>query len=222
MNVAFGPLTAASVGLPPTRAVAAAIPLFLVALLMWRRWLPRVAACLALTAGATLTSGWLHTAITTTVGWATALVNWVTRSTVGGVVPGAVALLLALYLGFALAPSSRTLDQLRGEAGRDGYDRYDRRERRRGGSGRGHYDRRGGRMARLGDRAGLAMLTGRMPSLPPKTAAVVVALVLPLVVDTIPGDLGAIVRSPLNILGGLMSWPLNAAWGAAAAGQGAA
>ncbi len=214
MISAFEPLTAASVGLPATRAVAAAIPLFLIALLMWRRVLPRLAVCLALTAGATLTSGWLHTAITTAVGWATDLFNWATRSTVGGVVPGAVALLLTLYLVLALAPSSRTLDQLRGETTRDAYDR---RDRRRDASGRDRYDRRrtGRQRARLGRRTGLALASGRMPSLPPKTAAVTVALVLPLVVDTIPGDLGAIVRSPLNILGGLVSWPLAAAWGVA-------
>ncbi|SBW19575.1 putative membrane protein [Candidatus Protofrankia californiensis] len=139
MISAFEPLTAASVGLPATRAVAAAIPLFLVALLMWRRMLPRLAVCLALTAGATLTSGWLHTAITAAVGWATDLFNWATRSTVGGVVPGAVALLLTLYLVLALAPSSRTLDQLRGETTRGAYDR---RDRRRDASGRDRYDRR--------------------------------------------------------------------------------
>ncbi|ONH23823.1 hypothetical protein [Pseudofrankia asymbiotica] len=214
MIFAFEPLTAASVGLPATRAVAAAIPLFLVALLMWRRMLPRLAACLALTAGATLSSGWLHTGITTAVGWATDLFNVVTRSTVGGVVPGAVALLLTLYLVLALAPSSRTLDQLRGESARGDYDR---RDRRRGTTGRDRYDRYGsGRQrSRFASRSGLAFGSGRMPSLPPKTAAVTVALILPLVVDTIPGDLGAIVRSPLNILGGLVSWPLAALWGAA-------
>jgi hypothetical protein len=185
---------------------------------MWHRILPRLAACLALTAGATLTSGWLHTAITAVVGWATDLFNWVTRSTAGGVVHGAVALLLALYLAFALAPSSQALDQLRGETTTTGsrYG-YDRRDRRRGTSSRDRYDRRyGGRQAsRFARRSGVAVLSGRVPSLPPKTAAVVVALVLPLVVDTIPGDLGAIVRSPLNILGGLVSWPLAALWGAA-------
>ncbi len=178
--------------------MTAAIPLFLVAGLMWRRKLPRLAACLALTAGAALTSGWLHTAITTGAGWATGTVNWVTRSTVGGVVPGAVALVLFVYFLLELAPSTRTMAGLHPGSARDGYSHGDR-HRRRG-------------LGRFGQHSKVPV---RMPDLPPKTGAVLVALVLPLVVDTIPGDVGAVIRSPLNLLGGLLAWLLGLAWGVA-------
>ncbi len=190
MFVAFAPVTAAAVGLPDPRAVTAAIPLVLAGVLMWRRWLPRLAACLMLVAGASLRSGWLHTGVAWLVHWVTWLINLVTRTAAGGVVPGALALVLLVYFVLEMRPAPGAVGQLRAlPAGRSGSRGYTARSRRS------------------------ATRTAR--GLPGKLGAAGVGLVLPSVATAMTGDLGAVVLSALNVIGGAFAWPLTLAWGVA-------
>ncbi|SBW19548.1 putative membrane protein [Candidatus Protofrankia californiensis] len=195
MLVAFAPVTAADVGLPDPRAVTAAIPLLLAAVLMWRRWLPRVAACLTLFAGIGLTSGWLAIAVHQGVAWVTRFINLVTRTAVGGVAPGALAIVLLIFFILEMRPEPGALGRLRDP--RPALVR----------AGGGRTGRPAGRSHRSGMRAG----RGR----PGKLAAAGVGLVLPSVAATMTGDLGAVVLSALNVIGGAFAWPLSLAWGVA-------
>ena len=194
MFVAFAPVTAGAVGLPDPRAVTAAIPLLLAAVLMWRRWLPRLVACLTLVGGIALSSGWLHTVVTTGVGWATRGINAATRTTLGGVAPGALAIVLLIFFVLEMRPESAALDRIRGRSVRAG-------------AGRTRTHRTSGRFGGSGTR----LWSGR----PDKLAAAGVGLVLPNVAATMTGDLGAAVLSVLNLIGGAFAWPLSLAWGVA-------
>lgn len=194
MITAFEPVTAASLGLPTPGAVTAAIPMFVVGILMWRRWLPRVAALFALVAGAALTSGWIYEGIRLALGWATSAIDWVTASTFGGVVPGALALVLVVYYALELRPDPATVAKLAhgGRAARPA--------RRYGGTAvRDRY-------------AATATRTRRRPD---KLGAALVGLVLPSVAASIPGVLGASVTSALNLVGGSLAWVVGLAWGVA-------
>ncbi|WP_239335063.1 hypothetical protein [Frankia sp. CiP3] len=196
MLIAFAPVTAADVGLPDPRAVTAAIPLLLAAVLMWRRWLPRVAACLFLVAGASLTSGWLAIAVHQGVDWITQLINLITRTTVGGVAPGALAIVLLIFFILEMRPDLDALSRLR--TNRLALTRV-------GGGGRT------GRHANRSRRTGAKVSRGR----PEKLAAAGVGLILPSVAATMTGGLGAVVISALNLIGGAFAWPLSLAWGTA-------
>jgi hypothetical protein len=192
---AFAPVTAADLGLPAPQAVTAAIPLFLVGVLMWRRWLPRLAACLALVTGAALTSGWLYVAVSHGVRWVTDLVNLVTRTTVGGVAPGALAIILLVYFVLELRPDPGTVGAL--ARLRDDPQALTRRLASRPGNGR--YS------------GGTAVRTRR--GRPGKLGAAGVGLVLPSVAAAIPGTAGAVVMTVLNVVGGAFAWPISQAFG---------
>jgi hypothetical protein len=207
MTLALTPLTAADLGLPSPRAVSAALPLFVVAVLMAKRWLPRVAACFALVAGATLTSGWLYDGIHRLLGWATTAIDKVTETTVGGVVPGAVAIIMLIYFVLEVRPDPAALGRLAGL--RDIRGLRDVRYLVGAGSGGG---RAGGGRYRGGYYSD-GESSGRRGRVPDKLGAAGVGLALPAVVATIPGDLGAIALSVTNVVGGLFTLPVAHAFG---------
>ncbi|WP_131744615.1 hypothetical protein [Frankia sp. Cppng1_Ct_nod] len=191
MSVAFAPVTAADLGLPSPQAISAALPLFVMGVLMGLRRLPRAAACLALVAGAALSAGWLHTAIRHLLGWIIQLIDLVSRHTVGGVVHGALAIVLLIYFVVALRPGPDTVGKL-------ALLRDDPRALVPFGSGSTRrYDTR---------------IRGRVPD---KLGAAGVGLVLPSVAVTIPGSAGAVVLTVLNVVGGAFAWLLSLAFGAA-------
>ncbi|WP_322777731.1 hypothetical protein [Frankia sp. Cas4] len=195
-SLAFTPVTAADLGLPAPQAIAAAWPLFVVGLLMWRRWLPRVTACFALVAGTALTSGWLHDGIVLVLGWVTWAINEVTRSTAGGIAPGALAIILLIYFVAELRPDP-------GAVGKLAQLRETPRALVAAGTATG--TRRPGRYGAGGKRAS----RGR----PQKLAAASVGLLLPAVALTIPGTGGAVVTSAVNVIGGAFAWPITALFG---------
>ncbi|SBW21078.1 hypothetical protein FDG2_1893 [Candidatus Protofrankia californiensis] len=185
--LAFTPVTASTLGLPAPTAVSAAIPLFVIALLLWRRVLPRLAAILALLAGAALTDGWLHIVIHAVLGAITTVINVVTRTTMGGVVPGAVAIVMAIYYVLELRLDAETVNRLLARKPRLGRTR----------------DPYGWAPGRL------ALTVGSKPRWPRRLGALAVGLALPSVVTTIQGPVGAGVTSAVNILGGLMAVGLD-------------
>jgi hypothetical protein len=191
--IALEPLTAADLGLPPPHALSAAIPLAVAAVLMWQRWAPRAVACLALVAGAALTSGWVYGGIRAILGGATWLVDWVTRSTVGGVAPGIVALALLLYFVLQLRPDA----ELAGKLSRLRNPRVL------------AYAGAGGRRTPLRTR------TRRWGPgwLPAKLGAFLAGLALPSTAASVPGVVGVAVISTVNVVGGAIGWVLAAAWG---------
>lgn len=175
---AFAPVQAADLHMTSPGAVSAAIPLFVIGLLLWRRVLPRVAALLALLAGTALSHGWLYTAIHALVTATTTVINLVTRTTLGGVVPGGLALILTIYYVLQVTPDEHTFARLAAV-----------RARRSGGRGYGRP---------------LTLGSGRVrPRWPEKLGALGVGLFLPAVAATIPGSVGATVTSAINIVGGL-------------------
>ncbi|MCK9895203.1 hypothetical protein [Frankia sp. AgB32] len=186
---ALAPMQAQTLHLTNPTAVSAAIPLFVIALLLWQRRLPRVTALLGLLAGAALSRGWLHLAIRAGVHWTNVVIDTVTRTTLGGAVPGALALILAIYYVLQIVPNEQTFASLAGARQRVG--RLGRSEDlhswpRAIGSGGGGRDRVGR------DR----------PRRPEKLGALGVGLTLPAVAATIPGSVGAIVLSAITIIGG--------------------
>lgn len=202
MDLAFAPVTASDLGFPAPHALSAAIPMFVVGLLMGLRRLPRIAACLTLVAGAALTTGWMYEVINRGVGWTTSLINVITRTTVGGVVPGALAIGLLVFYLLELRPDARTLSVVtRLRDPRSLGDLVTTGSGRRTGRrvGRGEFLETRGRGGR-----------GRRPE---KLAAATVGLILPSVVATIPGTIGAIAMSIINVIGGAGAWPLAAGFG---------
>lgn len=192
MPVALSALTAADVGLPAPNSVSAAVPLFFVAVLLWRRKLPRVAALLGLLAGTGLSGGWLKTAIDFVLHWTTWLVNLVTTTTVGGVVPGALALLMCIYYVLELSVDAATFERLLGGGGH----RFA--SRRRPHAGRSRVG--GGYALALRD-TGDSGRRGR----PEKLGALAVGTALPSVAATIGGNAGVAVSSSINLVGGLLA-----------------
>ncbi len=190
--LSLAPVTADVLGLPAPAAVSAAIPLFVIGLLLWRRVLPRVAAILALLAGAALTHGWLFIVIHTVLDTTTTVINVVTRTAMGGIVPGALAIVMAIYYVLQVRVDAETVNRLldartRGIRGL-------RPSAGGGGPGRG----------------GLALTTGRpRPRWPRMLGALLVGLALPSVVATIPGTVGALAVSSVNVVGGLMAAGLD-------------
>jgi hypothetical protein len=183
-TLAFEPMQATDLGLTNPGAVSAAIPLFVIGILLWRRALPRVAALLALLAGTTLTHGWLYTAIHTSVGAASAALNAMTSAALGGVVPGGLALILAIVYILQITPDEATFSRLAAVRTRG--------LRLPTSTGRGY----------IGGRTMLASRRTK-PRWPEKLGALGVGLVLPAVVTTIPGDAGAALTSAINVIGGL-------------------
>ncbi len=189
--LSLAPVTADVLGLPTPAAVSAAIPLFVIGLLLWRRVLPRVAAILALLAGAALTRGWLYIVIHTVLDTTTTVINAVTRTAMGGIVPGALAIVMAIYYVLQVRVDAETVNRLldartRGVRGL--------RPSAAGGPGRG----------------GLALTSGRpRPRWPRMVGALLVGLALPSVVATIPGTVGALAVSSVNVVGGLMAAGLD-------------
>ncbi len=186
--LAFAPVTASTLGLPAPTAVSAAVPLFVIGLLLWRRVLPRLAAVLALLAGAALTDGWLHIAIRAILTAITTVINVVTRTTMGGVVPGALAIVLAIYYVLELRLDAETVNRL--------------------------LARRRPRVRRLREPdiwapSRAALTVGSKPRWPRKLGALAVGLALPSVVTTIQGPAGSVVASAVNIIGGLMAASLE-------------
>jgi hypothetical protein len=134
-------------------------------------------------------------------------VNSVTKHTVGGVIPGAIALMLAVYFVLQLWPEPHTVrtvtsipNRLRnpralvrtaapGRPGTVG-----------GGGGRPGVPVPGGRPATSGGKRR-------------KVGAVIVGLVLPSVVATIPGALGVAAMSAVNVIGGAFAWVVAQAFG---------
>lgn len=192
MTLAFEPVTAADLQLPTPQALSAIIPLVVVALMMWRRVLPRVAACITLAAGAALSTGPVGDVTQDALGW-------LTPSKIEAVVPGALALVLVVYWLIEVAPDAATLDKLRRPSGE--YERERRYGRSRHGAGAGH------------NRYG-ATATGTR-RLPEKVGAAGVGLVLPSVTATVPGAVGAVSMSVMNIAGGALAWTVAWLWGGA-------
>src|SRR5215471_15880804 len=186
------PLTTADLGLPPPHTMTAALPLFIVAVLVAKRRLPRAAACFGLVAGTVLSAGLLYRSIQTGLRYATAALDWVTRSTVGGIVPGAVAIMLMIYFVVEIRPATSVVNRLAtirsvrdvralvpaGGGYRYGDDDTSRTRYRRGEKS----TRRSGR--------------------PDKLGALAAAVVLPSVVHIIPGTFGVISQSIVNLIAG--------------------
>ncbi|KQC35045.1 hypothetical protein UK82_28725 [Frankia sp. ACN1ag] len=187
---AFAPVQAQALHLTNPGAVSAAIPLFVIGLLLWQRRVPRVAALLALLAGAALSRGWLYTAIHAGTHAANMVINEVTRTTLGGAVPGALALVLAIYYVLQLIPDENTFAALASARTRAGAL----------GRGRGQGDVYGWPRAIGSGRTGRA---GRdRPRRPEKLGALGVGLTLPAVAATIPGSVGSVVTSAITIISG--------------------
>jgi hypothetical protein len=191
--LAFDAVTASTLSLPTPGAVSAAIPLFLIGLLSWFRRLPRIAILLALLAGSAMHAGWLYTAIHTVLGGINTAVDSASSHALGGVVPGAVAIVMTIVVvrGLLRLDRGSVNRMLAGRPSRTGY--YD--------------DGYSGGRTRLALPAGIS---SRLPTMrmPEKAGTQLVALALPAVVATIPGNVGASVTSVLNVLGGLMAFAL--------------
>jgi hypothetical protein len=185
---AFAPVQAQALHLTNPGAVSAAIPLFVIGLLVWQRRLPIGRALLGLLAGAALSRGWLYTAIHAVIVGINTVLDTVTRTTLGGAVPGALALILAIYYVAELAPNEATFARVaavRSRAGR---------------LGRGGGDVYGWPRA-LG--SGHATATRERSRRTDKLGALIVGITLPAVASTIPGSVGATVTSAITIVSGL-------------------
>jgi hypothetical protein len=193
-TLAFAPLTADAVGLPAPGGVSAAIPLFVIAILLWLRRLPRVAAMLALLAGSALSTGWLYLTIHTVLGGITTVINTTLRTTLGSAVPGALAMVMAIYYVLAIRLDKATVERLL--SARNGSWRT---------LGRSHTTSSsygGGGYAFAG-----ALTTGEKTrkGWPDKLGALIVGLALPAVVTSIPGTVGDLSVTSVNVIGGLMA-----------------
>lgn len=186
--LAFAPVQADTLHLTNPGAVSAAIPLFVIGLLLWQRRLPIGRALLGLLAGAALSRGWLYTAIHAVVSGINTVLDTLTRTTLGGAVPGGLALILAIYYVVQLAPNENTFARLaavRSRAGRLG----------RGGGGDPYSWPRA-----LGSGH---TTTATARSRTDKVGALIVGIMLPAVASTIPGSVGATVTSAITIVSGL-------------------
>jgi hypothetical protein len=206
-TVAFTAVTADTLNLPTPSAVSAAIPLFLIGLLLWRRILPRTAAILALLAGAALRSGWLYTAIHHLLGWANRAIGATTGTLMGGAVPGALALIMLIVYVTELKLDAEVISRLMGArtnarsffgagAGYSGGRSFV-----GVGAGRSYGYREGGRRALTSGRSSERTRKGW----PDKIAALVIGLMLPSVVGSIPGTVGALINSVFNVTAGLLA-----------------
>ena len=189
---AFSPVTAEALGLPAPGTVSAAIPLFVIAILVALRRLPRLAAMLALLAGSALSSGWLYTAIHTVLDATTTVINTITRTTLGSVVPGALAMIMAIYYLMAIRLDSATVERLLAA-------------RHTSWRNLGRASRSYGAHAWAGVRLALTAGERTRPRRPEKLGALVVGLALPAVVTSIPGTVGDLAESGVNLIGGLMA-----------------
>ncbi len=197
--LAVAPVTADALHLPTPGAVSAAVPLFVIGLLLWRRVLPRLAAMLALLAGAALNHGWLFTAIHGLLGGTTAVINIVSRTTLGSVVPGALAMVMAIYYALAIKLDSATVNRLLAA-------RHTPLRTLRRGSYAGSYAGGGWGGSTLALAGGE---DGGRPRWPRKLGALAVGLALPAVITTIPGTVGTVAQSAVNLIGGLMAAGLD-------------
>lgn len=207
-TVAFTAVTADTLHLPAPGAVSAAIPLFVIGILLWRRILPRTAAILALLAGAALRSGWLYSAIHHLLGWATTAVNAFTGHVMGGAVPGGLALIMLIVYVTELKLDAETINRLTGArttvrsfvgagAGYSGTRPFV-----GVGAGRSYGYRAGaGRRALTSGQAAERTRKGW----PDKLAALVIGLMLPSVVGSIPGTVGAAINTVFNVVSGLLA-----------------
>lgn len=161
----------------------------MIGLLLWQRRLPIGRALLGLLAGAALSRGWLYTVIHAAIGGINTVLDTLTRTTLGGAVPGGLALILAIYYVVQLAPDEATFARLAAVRSRAG-----RLSRGRGGGGDVY-----GWPRALG--SGHATATAAR-SRTDKLAALIVGITLPAVASTIPGSVGATVTSAITIVSG--------------------